>query len=429
VATEHRLAVLLVAGLSVGCTPAPGALPSATPPEPPPRGAAADDDDDPLNELCALRLQCSEPLVYNEKQTCEFAVEREDGTVEYEGPTTAWGRGRSSSRVSKTQYGLELQTESGEEAAANLLGMGRESDWVLNGNWYDRSLVRNKTGYDLFRALGDSRYAPQSALCELELDGEYRGVYSLIERIKRDDDRVDIDDVDDGSAFVVKKLDHECFYRLTTARHCWKLISPNDAALPDGTAEALTSWFVAWEAALLGPPASSADDGAFEYVDLDSAVDVVLLEEFMKNEDAWTHSMHAWKDVGGKMHFAPWDLDMTWGNLWYHDTYGSPETWVNHRPEMVTGMSDTEPFRERMVERWAELRAGPMATEAVLERISANQAILGDAVDRNFDRWPIEDVDYGNWFYKVYSYAEEDAWIRSWIETRLAWMDANVGDY
>jgi len=425
--------VAVVVGLG-GCVEEPNRLyppgDEPTPSEPTPGDDDDDDEPDPLLGLCGVVLSCDEILEYNVKQTCEIEIAQEDGAVEYAGPATVWGRGRSSSRVDKTQYGVELQDGAGNEVSASLLGMGRDSDWVLNGNHYDRSLVRNKTGYDLFQAMGGpERYAPESGFCELELNGEYRGVYSLIERIKRDDDRVRIERVDDGSAFVVKKLDHECFYPLTTAIHCWKLISPKEAALGDDARERLMAWFTAWEDAVRGPPAQSADDGVFAHVDLASAVDIVLLEEFMKNEDAWTHSVHAWKDVDGRMHFAPWDLDMTWGNLWYHTTYGDPEIWVNYRPEMITGMSNTEPFRARMAARWAELRAGPFATEAVWDRITTNQEILGDAIERNFDRWPIEAVNYAGYFYEVADYGEEDAWIRSWIETRLAWMDAHVADY
>ena len=79
-----------------------------------------------------------------------------------------------------------------------------------------------------------------------------------------------------------------------------------------------------------------------------------------------------------------------------------------------------------MAARWAELRAGVLAEDAILARIDAMQATMGDAIDRNFERWPIEQIGYGNYFYPVSSYAEEDAHVRAWLGERLRWMDENV---
>ena len=84
--------------------------------------------------------------------------------------------------------------------------MGEEADWLLNGMYVDRALLRNKLGYDLFRELsGGAEWAPETAYVELTYQGEYFGLYALAERVDRSGGRLDIPaDDGTGSSFVVK---------------------------------------------------------------------------------------------------------------------------------------------------------------------------------------------------------------------------------
>ncbi|MBM4367188.1 MAG: CotH kinase family protein [Deltaproteobacteria bacterium] len=401
---------------------------SEAPPEEAPGGVEALPHDYDA-ELCQAALDCPAGVTEEVKTECWLSVVSEGGEVHYEGPVGAWVRGRSSRTVPKHQYGVELWDEAGAEVKADLLGMGDESDWILNGQWFDRSLVRNKLGFDLFQSLGGKeRYAPELRYCELELDGQYNGVYTLGERIKRDPDRVDVSESATGDSFVLKQDDANCFHDNTTTHGCWKLVYPSENSITEEQARGVESWLYSWEQATLGGD-PFGDEGIWDYVDEDSMVDIVLLEEFVKNEDfAWT-SLHSWKDAGGKVHFAPWDLDMGYGVFLYYDSYGDPYSWIDYRPDMFAVPGTSDEFRARMATRWAELREGPMATEAILARIDGYQATLGDAIERNFALWPIEDINYGGYFYEVSSYAEEDARVRSWVETRAAFMDERVGDW
>ena len=80
--------------------------------------------------------------------------------------------------------------EEGENNNVSLLGMPEENDWVLYAPWQDKSMIRNILTYKLSNDLG--KYAPRAKLIELYLNDEYRGVYVLMEKIKRDANRVDI---------------------------------------------------------------------------------------------------------------------------------------------------------------------------------------------------------------------------------------------
>jgi spore coat protein CotH len=65
-----------------------------------------------------------------------------------------------------------------------------ENDWVLLSNYNDRSLIRNTLAYKLFGEMGN--YSVKTSLCEVLIDSAYRGIYVFGEKIKRDNNRVNI---------------------------------------------------------------------------------------------------------------------------------------------------------------------------------------------------------------------------------------------
>src|SRR5688572_1076543 len=93
-------------------------------------------------------------------------------------------RGSSSQMFPKKQYGIELADVNGDGVEASLLDLPAEEDWILFAPYNDKSLMRDVLAYKLGRDQG--RYAPRTKYCELVLNGEYMGIYVLIEKIKRD---------------------------------------------------------------------------------------------------------------------------------------------------------------------------------------------------------------------------------------------------
>ena len=104
-------------------------------------------------------------------------------------------RGNSTQGFDKKTYSLELHTSLGVDTSASLLGMGVEEDWILHAMVIDKSQLRIPMSFYLSQQMG--HYAPNWRYVEVVLDGDYRGVYILVEKIKRDNDRVDIAKLDE----------------------------------------------------------------------------------------------------------------------------------------------------------------------------------------------------------------------------------------
>lgn len=108
-------------------------------------------------------------------------------------------RGNSSRNFPKKSWRIKLvQDESGLEGNdISLLGMEPDNDWALHGPFLDKTLLRNYMWMNISAEI--MGYAPNVRFCEVILDGEYQGVYLLMETIKESDYRVNLSDFEAGA--------------------------------------------------------------------------------------------------------------------------------------------------------------------------------------------------------------------------------------
>ena len=99
-------------------------------------------------------------------------------------------RGQSSAMFPKPGYGVEVRDSTGEGMDVSLFNLPPADDWVFHGPYVDKSMLRNALAHWLFRQAG--RYSPRTKHFDLYINGVYRGVYVLIEKIKRGKYRVDV---------------------------------------------------------------------------------------------------------------------------------------------------------------------------------------------------------------------------------------------
>lgn len=390
--------------------------------------------------LCVIELRCEREIIDDEKRVCDLDIADAAGAVVYAAHAGVEIRGRSSQAFPKLNYSIELRTEADLENPVNLLGMGQESDWVLDGCWADRSFMRNALIYDAFRDFTPTSYAARGRYCTLELNDEPQGIYRLVERIKRDDDRVNIP-VDDGTgqSFVIKQdEDGELRFDLGLQDR-WKLVSPSEDSASQAQFEGVQSFLDDLSDAFELSDADAAG-GIFTYLAFEATVDWILAQEFSKNIDAYNLSVHLARAPGQKAVLVPWDVDLSFGVPTISDeengaSNAQPSGWIMHRTDFIDGLTASARLRARLGSRWRELRAGEYSEARISARLDGYQAILTPAaLADNFEIWPLEDVDYVDIyppysFYDVTSYSDEVAKFRAFIQARLAWIDANIDSY
>ncbi len=100
-------------------------------------------------------------------------------------------RGSSSQESPKKCYGLTTRlADNVSNNNVSLLGMPQENDWILGGMVFDTAMVRDYFCYNLSRQMGN--YASRAVYCEVIINNDYKGLYMLQEKLKSDDNRIDV---------------------------------------------------------------------------------------------------------------------------------------------------------------------------------------------------------------------------------------------
>lgn len=109
-------------------------------------------------------------------------------------------KGKTSYRFSdKKPYSIEVWDSTGKDKKASFFGLPENEDWLLTGHIIedsygippDKTLIHNYFAYTLSNQIG--KYASKCKIVELELNGEYQGIYIFMEKLKQNKNRIDVD--------------------------------------------------------------------------------------------------------------------------------------------------------------------------------------------------------------------------------------------
>lgn len=371
-----------------------------------------------------------------------------DTPNEYLGKIAIERRGQSSQWFPKTGYGFETRDALGEDLDTAFLNFPSEEDWVLHGPYSDKSLMRNVLAMEIANRMG--QYASRTRYVELIINDSYEGVYVLMEKIKRDKNRVDIANLrpedtsgDELTGGYVIKIDKDApdwysQYSIVNAperKIGYQYVSPNRDKIQPAQAFYIQQFIRDFEDALSSPGTPHNGKYYDEYMDLTSFADHFIISEITRNVDSYRLSTYLHKDKDSKdglLKMGPvWDYNLGFGNADYcfgestagwiyyeHCDLGNPFWW-----ETLFGR---EEFWNMAKCRWDEFRAGPLSNESLFSFIDSKVAELEGAQQRNFARWPV--LNQYVWPNPVVtgSFEAEVAYLKQFLSARLNWMDMNT---
>ena len=237
-------------------------------------------------------------------------------------------RGSSSTTFPKKQYSFETWNGTGEDLDVSLFGLPEGSDWVLYAPYSDKSLMRNYLAYTWSDAMGE--YAPRVVFCEVFLntddrvvkESDYVGVYLLVEKIRIDEDRIDIEEISGGTAEnpevtggVILKVDRsESDEYVFTSSYGQEMVvhKPNLDELNSAEKAYIVDTINNFETALYGPDFADPEIGYAAYIDVESFIDEHIMVELMKNIDGYRLSNYFYFDDETKLTSGPiWDYNLS----------------------------------------------------------------------------------------------------------------------
>lgn len=368
-------------------------------------------------------------------------------------------RGQSSQALfPKKSYGVETRDISGNDLDTSILGFPRQSDWVIHGPYSDKSLIRNALSYILAGEIME--YAPRVRMAELVLNNEYQGLIVWTENIKRDKNRVDISKLgpeenegDNLTGGYILKFDKGDSYeigwespyqplpgRSQRTRFLYHYPKPGD--ITNQQKSYIRNWITEFENVLMSNNYGDPDKGYEKYMDVQSFVDFIIINEMSKNIDGYRLSSYMYKDKdskGGKLFMGPvWDFNLAWGNANYcsgSTTYGwelnfngecPDDFWLNH--VWWNRLMIEARFRQTIKDRWIKLRRSTFSTDKIIAKVDSLVSLIGEAQVRNFNKWPVLGKYIWPNDYVGSSYGEEINYLKQWIASRTNWLDGAFGD-
>jgi spore coat protein CotH len=367
-------------------------------------------------------------------------------------------RGSSSQMFEKKSYGFETWNENNEDLNTELAGFPEEEDWILYGPYSDKTLMRNVLIYQLSNQMG--RYASRTDFYELEINNVFMGTYVLMEKIKRDKNRVDIsknkeEDISGGYILKIDKTTGDggilnkdiafgSQYSPRGELESYKNTSflyqyPKSDDINDSQKEYIQNYINDFETALFSNEFTSAENGYQKFIDIDTFIDFFILNELSKNPDGYRISTYMHKDKGEKLKMGPiWDFNIAYGNVDYCDG-ASTVGWAYQFNNVCPNDSMQVPFWwNRFLEdpefvillqtRWTELRNNILATQTILSQVEILQKTLNssNASDKNFSKWLVLGKYIWPNAFVGDSYSSEINYLKDWILNRMDWLDTNI---
>ena len=379
-----------------------------------------------------------------------------DDWNEYSGIISIERRGESSKGFKKKSYSIELQKEDGSNNNVSILGLPEENDFVLYGPYSDKTLIKNVLSYELFRRTG--RWAPRTRYVEVILNGDYNGVYVLTEKLKRDENRVDIDKltsddvspVDISGGYILRrdkkdKLSFDDYWTSPVSQPYhetmwYEYYDPEFKDLTEDQADYIKNWMEEFDNVMSGNDFNAPEIGYEKYIKTKSFIDMMFLNEISKGIDNYMFSTYFYKendaDGGQLVAGPPWDYNLGYGNVNYGEDWNAAETYgwgypQGSRTYWFERLMEDEGYRNKVYCRWTQFRNSIYSDENVEAIIDSCVTVLGDAVDRNYEKYPILGEYFWPALYWPDTYEEEVDNLKAWLIERLEWMDGewyNMGD-
>lgn len=363
---------------------------------------------------------------------------------------------------------------------ADLLGMGESRHWVLIANFYDITSMRNKLVYDLSGMLGMPYL--ESRWVIVYMNGEYRGLYSLIEKLRVDETSINITDWEEraelaagaiGRAEGLSDTDTDALadrmksnlmwvtsgkfegYKLSDYidTSSWDMMSgylieydarmdsdkekfytshgmPIQIKSPEAVASnpkmlrGVKNLLNKFEEAIYSPTfCTSSGQHYSEFVDVDSMIDFHMIFELFKNFEFGCLSIYLYIE-DGKIHFGPcWDFDLSSANrvALSGDTYAH-DCWLDvaGRAEWWKKLCADPVYATKMANRWFEIR--PYVDE-MLDSMEIYYAYIHKEADRSCKKIGLPKCWYDANL-KLGGFNEEYELMSKWMYDRVEWLDS-----
>lgn len=382
-------------------------------------------------------------------------------TVDYRGQQRTYQalvnrRGATSFSFEKPQLAVSFLDGQGNQTEQVVMDMPEGEDWILNGPFLDRTMMRDYIAYQTAYAV--MGYAPRQQYTALYLKRsgapeEYLGLYLWTEKIRKGKYRVNLQNSPPYTAetsFIAVKDGYRSGDTLLPVygkdlkmyANEWLNVYPK-RTLTAEQRDYIGNTLTQFERVLYHDRFALPREGYRQYVDEKSMMDYYILNEFFLNTDAGLKSTYLHKDIRGKLVMGPvWDFNNAMGNV----NALLPKTewrglYMHERPWFDRMVQD-KAFVEEMLLRYRLLRQGVLSTDQLLAQIDKITTAIRDEAKRDAQRYPTATIDAAAQYFltgmspslsldlkaqspDMWQFEVEVKQLKRFIELRGNWLDAH----
>ena len=353
-------------------------------------------------------------------------------------------RGASSLKYEKKSFAIKLLDSDGENLDANVFGIRKENDWILDAMAIDRIRMRNRVCFDIWNEISktpyktdfDNRNGTLGYFVEVYLNGDYHGLYCMTDKIDRKLLGLKkAKEQSDGSVYVRGVLykgeawtDATGMSGYDTSEsfdeeswNGWELQYPDDYPCYD-----------AWKPLMNLIDFCNTRNAFFklhyrQHFYYDNLVDYALFImglNIIDNNVKNTHFSCPDINVNETYLITPWDLDCSLGGLYegsHYEEYTKITELTSNYLYYQLYVYNVDNFRGSMKERWQELLSGIMSPDNFNARLDAYAKRFKEsgAWQREYDKWnnnPVPlDLD------------TELEYVKNWYVKNIAAMNKTLG--
>lgn len=339
--------------------------------------------------------------------------------------TNVKGRGNSTWGAPKKPYAIKFNKKK------SVLGLPEDKSWVLLANYYDPTLLDNDIAFYMGNEMSTLDWTPHYQHVDLMLNGQYKGIYQLGEKLKISKKRVNVGD--DGFLFEIDKraLEEEDARYFTTSYLTYPInIKDPEVEYGDNDYNYAKDYVLAAEQALYSDDFTDAENGWQKYMDLSSFVEWYLINEITYNPDACSLFSSCYMNLkrGAKLKMGPlWDFDLAFDYYGYDlnkPAFNKPSsgfylknnTWfarLFQDPAFVLKVK--ERFNYYYSNRQQIFNHIDEKSSVIKSKIYEENKLWGTICDTTASEEQVKSV-----------YQEKVDNLKTWLEARFQWLYTNI---
>ena len=361
-------------------------------------------------EIPLIQLHHDNSITATHKEPCNIVYQAGTDSVGWHALVKS--RGGISIRYPKRSYTIKLPE------SYSLAGLPADNDWILNANYIDKTFMRHKICYDIFRQMHPLNISPMCRYANLEVNGAYQGLYVVMERL--DGTRLKVDK-NDSLAMIFK--DPPIFFK-DKLKHVQDSSNYYHQKYPDKSKFDKTDYIALFQDFLFYSVDSVFVKNISTWVDIRNILDWHLLLLLTNNSDGIMKNFYLYKvDEVTPFRLAIWDFDHSFGRDGDNELNMMERELNCNRSVLLRRLMETHAgnYNTQLQERWHALRDQHIFSyDNICTLIRQNDAIISRHVTKNFHKWPA----HAPWYFDSNTYRDELEIIKEFIKIRIPHLDS-----